>query len=178
MNLIIIFVYKLNKRSILENVYIQWTTEIAVESKVLVSVGKKNHEHITADKQRSFFFTMFLPMPFVSGSNHSKLTQLRLNFLPLFICCCIGVLGLFVYSCLILDETGVGSSPLKRHSDLTLRKVRRHVLQLSQHWKNANNSVQHRLKVLQCAHTVDKIFDSYFQSIKYFSDSQEITVQI
>jgi hypothetical protein len=59
------------------------------------------------------------------------------------------------------DETGGGSSssspllPLKKHSDLTLRKVRRHVLQLTQHWKNANNNIQHRLKTLQRTQTVD-----------------------
>ncbi|CAF1362738.1 unnamed protein product [Adineta steineri] len=57
------------------------------------------------------------------------------------------------------DETGGGSSsssplvPLKKHSDLTLRKVRRHVLQLNQHWKNANNNIQYRLKILQHTQT-------------------------
>ncbi len=43
---------------------------------------------------------------------------------------------------------------MKRHSDLTLRKVRRHVLQLTQRWKSANTNVRHRLKVLQRAQTV------------------------
>ncbi|CAF2595817.1 unnamed protein product [Rotaria sp. Silwood2] len=61
------------------------------------------------------------------------------------------------------DDTGGGkfellstsspSPPLKKYSDLTLRKVRRHVLQLSQRWKNANTNVRHRLKVLQRAQT-------------------------
>ncbi|CAF1638565.1 unnamed protein product, partial [Adineta ricciae] len=57
------------------------------------------------------------------------------------------------------DETGGGSTtstPLlssKKHSDLTLRKVRRHVLQLTQHWKNANNSIDQRLKLLQRTQT-------------------------
>jgi len=64
---------------------------------------------------------------------------------------------------LFLDETGGGgslsSSPLlslKKHSDLTLRKVRRHVIQLSQHWINANNNIQYRLKILQRAQTVNE----------------------
>ncbi|CAF4508803.1 unnamed protein product [Rotaria socialis] len=57
------------------------------------------------------------------------------------------------------DDTGGGSllsppsSPLKKHSDLTLRKVRRHVLQLAQHWKNANSNIQYRLNLLQRAQT-------------------------
>ncbi len=62
---------------------------------------------------------------------------------------------------IFLDETGgssggggsLSSSP--KSSDLTLRKVRRHVLQLSQYWKNANNNIQYRLKFLQRAQTVD-----------------------
>jgi hypothetical protein len=60
-----------------------------------------------------------------------------------------------------IDETGGGSSSsspspsLKKSSDLTLRKVRRHVLQLSQHWTNANNNIQYRLKILQRAQTVE-----------------------
>ncbi|CAF4400778.1 unnamed protein product [Rotaria sp. Silwood2] len=45
------------------------------------------------------------------------------------------------------------SSPLKKYSDLTLRKVRRHVLQLTQHWKNANNNIQYRLNTLKRAQT-------------------------
>ncbi|CAF4544356.1 unnamed protein product, partial [Rotaria magnacalcarata] len=45
------------------------------------------------------------------------------------------------------------SSPLKKHSDLTLRKVRRHVLQLAQHWKNANSNIQYRLNLLQRVQT-------------------------
>jgi len=62
-----------------------------------------------------------------------------------------------------LDELGgIGSSspspPLKRHSDLTLRKVRRHVLQLTQRWKSANTNVRYRLKILQRAQTVIKKF--------------------
>ncbi|UJR26819.1 hypothetical protein I4U23_008132 [Adineta vaga] len=63
------------------------------------------------------------------------------------------------------DESGgiIGSSsspspPLKKYSDLTLRKVRRHVLQLSQRWKSANTNVRHRLKILQRAQTaVDEL---------------------
>jgi hypothetical protein len=68
----------------------------------------------------------------------------------------------YLFLLFFLDETGGGSSSsspsptLKKHSDLTLRKVRRHVLQLSQHWKNANNNIQYRLKILQRAQTVDK----------------------
>ncbi|CAF4914048.1 unnamed protein product, partial [Rotaria sp. Silwood1] len=51
------------------------------------------------------------------------------------------------------DIGGSSSSPLKKHSDLTLRKVRRHVLQLTQHWKNANNNVQYRLNILKRTQT-------------------------
>ncbi|CAF1072993.1 unnamed protein product [Rotaria sordida] len=54
------------------------------------------------------------------------------------------------------DDTGgssLPSSPIKKPSDLTLRKVRRHVLQLTQHWKNANNNIQYRLNVLKRAQT-------------------------
>ncbi|CAF2041330.1 unnamed protein product [Rotaria magnacalcarata] len=57
------------------------------------------------------------------------------------------------------DDTGGASlssspsSPLKKHSDLTLRKVRRHVLQLAQHWKNANSNIQYRLNLLQRVQT-------------------------
>jgi hypothetical protein len=63
----------------------------------------------------------------------------------------------------ILDETGgIGGSPspppFKKHSDLTLRKVRRHVLQLTQRWKSANTNVRHRLKILQRAQTVIILF--------------------
>ncbi|CAF3539712.1 unnamed protein product [Rotaria sordida] len=45
------------------------------------------------------------------------------------------------------------SPPLKKYSDLTLRKVRRHVIQLTQRWKNANTNVRQRLKILQRAQT-------------------------
>jgi hypothetical protein len=57
-----------------------------------------------------------------------------------------------------IDEAGDVSSPstpLKKYPDLTLRKVRRHVLQLTQHWKNANSNIQYRLKALQRVQTVD-----------------------
>ncbi|CAF3652038.1 unnamed protein product [Rotaria sp. Silwood1] len=51
------------------------------------------------------------------------------------------------------DIGGSSSSPLKKHSDLILRKVRRLVLQLTQHWKNANNNVQYRLNILKRTQT-------------------------
>ncbi|CAM4900839.1 unnamed protein product [Rotaria socialis] len=60
------------------------------------------------------------------------------------------------------DDTGGGnfdllssspSPPLKKYSDLTFRKVRRHVLQLNQRWKNANSNVRQRLKTLQRVQT-------------------------
>ena len=63
------------------------------------------------------------------------------------------------------------SSPLlslKKHSDLTLRKVRRHVLQLSQHWKNANQTIQSRLKLLQRVQTVDDRFNYACFSLSSF----------
>ncbi|CAF4565132.1 unnamed protein product [Rotaria sp. Silwood1] len=55
----------------------------------------------------------------------------------------------------LLSSTSASSPspPLKKYSDLTLRKVRRHVLQLTQRWKNANTNVRHRLKTLQRAQT-------------------------
>ncbi|CAF1605861.1 unnamed protein product, partial [Adineta ricciae] len=56
------------------------------------------------------------------------------------------------------DPSSSPSPPLKKYSDLTLRKVRRHVLQLSQRWKSANTNVRHRLKILQRAQTaVDEL---------------------
>ncbi|CAF5113754.1 unnamed protein product, partial [Rotaria magnacalcarata] len=60
------------------------------------------------------------------------------------------------------DDTGGGkfdllssspSPPLKKYSDLTFRKVRRHVLQLNQRWKNANSNVRQRLNSLQRVQT-------------------------
>ncbi|CAF0758599.1 unnamed protein product, partial [Didymodactylos carnosus] len=53
------------------------------------------------------------------------------------------------------DDTYV----VKKHSDLTLRKVRRNVVQLSQRWKNANSQIKDRLKHLQRAQTnIDGLF--------------------
>jgi len=77
----------------------------------------------------------------------------------LFIIIVYNYIYLFGFSLEDIGEGGIGlssspSPPLKRHSDLTLRKVRRHVLQLTQRWKSANTNVRHRLKILQRAQTV------------------------
>jgi hypothetical protein len=77
----------------------------------------------------------------------------------------------------LLDETVGGSlssssppSPLlKKHTDLSLRKVRRHVLQLSQRWKSVNTNVHHRLKLLQRAQTVRSIVEFDNEHIAHVS---------
>lgn len=70
------------------------------------------------------------------------------------------------FAYIYLDEIGLSSSspspPPKRYSDLTLRKVRRHVLQLNQRWKSANTNIRHRLKILQRAQTVIHSFIEMF----------------
>jgi hypothetical protein len=147
LNSIKIFVYQLNKQSTLENVYIHPIIKIVVAWKVLVCREEE-------EKKKRSFFILVSSMSFVIWINHSISNSFwwpcsyRLSIKFLF----------FIFS----DETGGGgsssSSPsptLKKHSDLTLRKVRRHVIQLSQHWKNANNNIQYRLKILQRAQTVE-----------------------
>lgn len=64
-----------------------------------------------------------------------------------------------------LDEAGPSSLPsasplLKKSADLSSRKVRRHVLQLTQRWKTANTNLRHRLKVLQRVEKVRFAFSS------------------
>lgn len=100
-------------------------------------------------------------MPIVTRTNVVLTLTLRFSLLLIFVIRYL-VLSLSIFHS---DETGGGgsssSSPSflpKKSSDLTLRKVRRHVLQLIQHWKNANNNIQYRLKILQRAQTVDRFF--------------------
>ena len=86
-------------------------------------------------------------MLFRQGSS----TKLTLTFLFFSLSCSLTLYHHITGSS--LDEAGPSipsASPLlKKYPDLSSRKVRRHVLQLTQRWKTANTNLRHRLKVLQ-----------------------------